>query len=286
MKKILGLLTGLLFFLLSSGSAYAESCSSSFPGQVTTEQIITITVSPTTPDLIYNLEVFKDGNPYANLDQTANSTSLIFSVGPYPEGYYGWSVWVKNSNGQTVNECSAPPLPKTTQVISPAGKFKGSGCGTAQAKCVPDPNGVSLTECQKNCKGTTSSSPSLNDPCLNPDKKTYNANCVACLGDLKNGFRENANNQSWTALGCIATDPQGFVSWLLGAVIGIAGGIVFLLILYGGFQILTSTGDPEKLTNGKEIIVSAIAGLLMIIFSVLLLKIIGVDILKIPGFST
>ncbi|MEW6609975.1 MAG: hypothetical protein AB1414_21440, partial [bacterium] len=54
----------------------------------------------------------------------------------------------------------------------------------------------------------------------------------------------------WTALGCIDVSPQGFISWLLQKVIGIAGGIAFLLILYGGFQILTSTGDPEKLASG------------------------------------
>lgn len=107
-----------------------------------------------------------------------------------------------------------------------------------------------------------------------------NQNCESCV------FQDNTRGKySWTALGCVPVDPQGFVSWLLGAVIGVAGGIVFLLILYGGFQILTSTGDPEKLNSGKEIIVSAIAGLLMIVFSVLLLKIIGVDILKIPGFQ-
>lgn len=90
----------------------------------------------------------------------------------------------------------------------------------------------------------------------------------------------------WTALGCIPVNPAGFVSWLLQKVIGLAGGIAFLLILYGGFQILTSTGDPEKLASGKDIIVGALAGLLMIIFSVLLLRIIGYDILQIPGFIT
>ncbi|MCL4382256.1 MAG: pilin [Patescibacteria group bacterium] len=285
MKRVLGVLIGLVFLILSSGSAYAENCSFSFPGQVTTAQIITITVTPTTLDSIYNLEVFKDGSPYANIDQTANSTSLIFSVGPYPEGFYGWSVWVKNSNGQTLKGCFAPPLPKTTQVVNSSGKFKGSGCGTAQAKCVADPNGVSLTECQKKCKNTLTSSPPPNDPCAGAGAIT-SSEYQKCNDCLKGNDPATAGKPgAYTALGCISTDPQGFVSWLLGAVIGIAGGIVFLLILYGGFQILTSTGDPEKLNNGKEIIVSAIAGLLMIVFSVLLLKIIGVDILKIPGFQ-
>jgi Co/Zn/Cd efflux system component len=71
----------------------------------------------------------------------------------------------------------------------------------------------------------------------------------------------------------------------LGAVIGIAGGIAFLLMIFAGFQIITSTGDPEKLNRGKEILTSAIIGLVVIVFSVFLLKLIGVDILQLPGFE-
>lgn len=89
----------------------------------------------------------------------------------------------------------------------------------------------------------------------------------------------------WTALGCVHTDPTEFVAQLLGWVMGLGGGIAFLLIVWGGFQILTSSGNPEKLNDGKEIIVSALTGLLMIVFSVILLKIIGVDILQLPGFG-
>lgn len=88
-----------------------------------------------------------------------------------------------------------------------------------------------------------------------------------------------------TALGCVKTDPEQFVGWFLGLAISIGGGIAFLLILWGAFQIITSSGVPEKLTSGREIIVSAISGLLMIVFSILILELIGVDILQIPGFG-
>lgn len=89
-----------------------------------------------------------------------------------------------------------------------------------------------------------------------------------------------------TQIGCIeAGSTSGFVGELFRLGTGMAGGIAFLLILFGGFQILTSAGNPERLNAGKELIGSAIAGLLMILFSVFLLKIIGVDILCIPGFG-
>lgn len=93
-----------------------------------------------------------------------------------------------------------------------------------------------------------------------------------------------------TAIGCITADGigggNGIVSQLFKVGTGIAGGIAFLLILFGGFQIMTSTGNPEKLNEGKELVASAVTGLLMIIFSVFLLKFIGVDLLCIPGFGT
>lgn len=89
-----------------------------------------------------------------------------------------------------------------------------------------------------------------------------------------------------TALGCIPTgNVNQFIAWFLKFAIGIGGGIAFLLMLIGVFQIITSAGDPERLKAGKELITSALIGLLMIIFSVFLLQLIGVQILQIPGFA-
>jgi hypothetical protein len=94
-----------------------------------------------------------------------------------------------------------------------------------------------------------------------------------------------SGNGSWTAIGCIPTDPSAFIGTILNFAIGIAGGIAFLLILLGGFQIMTSAGNPEQLNAGRELVTSAITGLILIIFSVFLLRVIGVDILGLPNFS-
>jgi hypothetical protein len=91
--------------------------------------------------------------------------------------------------------------------------------------------------------------------------------------------------KSWTAIGCIETTPQGFIGQFLTFAIGIAGGIAFLLILFGGFQMMTSAGNPERLTAGKELVGAAVSGLLLIIFSLFLLRLIGFSILGIPGFG-
>lgn len=88
-----------------------------------------------------------------------------------------------------------------------------------------------------------------------------------------------------TALGCIPTgDINEFAAWFLRWAIGIGGGIAFLLIIFGGFQIITSAGNPERIKAGKEQLTSAIFGLLFLVFSVFLLRLIGVDILRLPGF--
>lgn len=88
-----------------------------------------------------------------------------------------------------------------------------------------------------------------------------------------------------TAVGCINGNANDLFKYLFGFGTGIAGGIAFLLIIYGGFTMVTSAGNPEKLNEGKELVGSAIAGLLLIIFSVFLLKFIGFNVLCIPGFG-
>lgn len=96
----------------------------------------------------------------------------------------------------------------------------------------------------------------------------------------------NADDRITTALGCIPINNlNSFVGWLLGRLIFIASGIAFLLMAVGAFQILTSAGTPEKVKAGKELITSALTGLIFIILSMFILKLIGVDILHLPEFA-
>lgn len=88
----------------------------------------------------------------------------------------------------------------------------------------------------------------------------------------------------FTAIGCIPLlvgGTLGMVAFFLIVGGGIAGGITLILILYGGYMIMTSVGDPHKLQAGKELISSAIFGLIMVIFSILILRLIASDVLRI-----
>jgi hypothetical protein len=81
------------------------------------------------------------------------------------------------------------------------------------------------------------------------------------------------------------TTTGGFVSYLLRWGMGIAGGIAFIMIIYSGYLVISSGGNPQKLQAGKELLTAAISGLLLLVFGAFVLEFIGVDILNIPGFG-
>jgi len=94
----------------------------------------------------------------------------------------------------------------------------------------------------------------------------------------------NGNGIS-TAFGCIPYDASGFAAKFLQILFGVAGGIAFLLMVYGFILVATSSGDEKKLQGAKETVTSAITGLLISIFALLLFRLIAVNILQIPGLS-
>ncbi len=88
-----------------------------------------------------------------------------------------------------------------------------------------------------------------------------------------------------TGLGTLSTSPGGFVSSLLGILLSISGMIALYLIIRSGYQLMTSRGNPETIQEARNRLTSAIIGLLLIIFSLVIMSVIGVNLLKIPGFS-
>lgn len=87
-----------------------------------------------------------------------------------------------------------------------------------------------------------------------------------------------------TALGCLPYETDGFTSSLLLFLAGISGGITLIVMLMATIQIMTGGNNPEQVKKGKELFTGAVTGLLFIIFSVTLLKIVAGDIIKLPGF--
>ncbi len=88
-----------------------------------------------------------------------------------------------------------------------------------------------------------------------------------------------------TAIGCIPQDLKPFLAFLLKWALGISGGLILLMLIATGYQLLTSQGNPEKLQAAKENIVSIFSGLILIGFSLMLLQVIGANVLILPTFK-
>jgi hypothetical protein len=113
-----------------------------------------------------------------------------------------------------------------------------------------------------------SPTPSQNYPHCKPD-------CVQCLKD----------GGAYTALGCIPEGAGGVVNFLLRFAVGMGGGAAFLFMVGGAFKVMTSGGDPGRLSSGKNMISGGILGILVIVFATVILRVIGYDILRVPGFG-
>lgn len=91
--------------------------------------------------------------------------------------------------------------------------------------------------------------------------------------------RPNATHKGiLTDLGCIPYEAQDFVGGALRWAIGIGSGIAVLVLGYAAFLYVASGGDPKKIQSAKELVVALIGGLLLIVFSVLILNYLGVSL--------
>lgn len=147
----------------------------------------------------------------------------------------------------------------------------------------------------------------IKKPCLTGDPSTPNdlqsSQCLCVESNLQNTLKDlckpiassaeqgrcstcHSEGGIWTGIGCVDSNLQYFIErTLLGLGIGFAGGITLLCIIFAAFQMQTSRGNAEKIKKAQELLTNCVVGLMVIIFSMLILKIIGVDILRIPGFG-
>ena len=140
-----------------------------------------------------------------------------------------------------------------------------SGSGCSQYTCWTIGRG-------KSCRyGVQPQTPSV--PPVNP----VSGGGIQCGTDAEPGIS--------TAIGCIHTEPKALVTDLLKFATAISGGLAFLLMLLGAFQMITSAGNPDTLHAGRDRFTSAIIGLLIVIFSILLMQILSIDILGLGKFG-
>ncbi len=135
--------------------------------------------------------------------------------------------------------------------------------------------------------------PNLYPPSSNP---VPNNECKTLLVNPDNSpLYPMTGGRQFTMLGCINSGTQvgfnnntgasSFVQKLIEVITGFAGGLALLYLMYGAFIILTSQADPEKLNYGRRLIYGAITGLIITLSAVFIVNLIGLKILRIPGFS-
>jgi hypothetical protein len=94
-----------------------------------------------------------------------------------------------------------------------------------------------------------------------------------------------APNEVSTDFGCFPNDPIGFVQRFYGIGLAFVAMVALVTLIIGGYTILTSQGDPQRVRAGKSWIFYSIGGLMLAIFGYVVIQTIAGDILKIPGFS-
>lgn len=142
--------------------------------------------------------------------------------------------------------------------------------------CKPTSSGAGLSEefCHNYIIGNIKTVPKTPAELL--QNKEYTG-CIDCF--RKTGY--------WSALGCFyIADFKTFMEKnVFGILIGLAGIIALLCIIYSAISLQLSRGNPEKIKNAQERLTSCILGLLLIIFSMFILRLIGVSILGLPGLN-
>lgn len=140
------------------------------------------------------------------------------------------------------------------------GRRVASGtCPAATQKCCN--RFTSLCEAANNCPGSAG-------------MDEYDL-CYACMCE---------QGGTWTDLGCINTrSVNGIIISVVRIIFGVIGGIALILMISVGY--LYQTGNTENIEKAKKRVIALFSAIIFLVFSVLLLRIIGVNILDVttPG---
>ncbi|GAB4283487.1 MAG: hypothetical protein Kow0081_0070 [Candidatus Dojkabacteria bacterium] len=83
----------------------------------------------------------------------------------------------------------------------------------------------------------------------------------------------------YTAIGCIDPTPIGIITGIIRITLGIIGGVALIQIILAG--VAFQSGQEAQIEAAKKRLFATFGGLLLLIFSVLILRIIGVNVLDV-----
>jgi len=69
-------------------------------------------------------------------------------------------------------------------------------------------------------------------------------------------------------------DPVAFIGAIINVILSLLGIVAAAVLIYGGFVYITSTGDEQKISRAKSIILYAVIGLIVVGISGILVNVI------------
>lgn len=239
-----------------------------------------------------------------NFTPNQSSLTLNITVPNVPTGKYDvqiqpqlnqGGVGICQPRGITITNNGGGPAPSGPSCsFSPATLVKGATITITGSKFSPNEiyaitfGGFNIGNLQTDSTGSFSKSITLNQSGNNEmiriqgtGSNTTSTDCgiITSTSSTSGGQNPCTTGSCETALGSIPTNVSGFSGKILSIAIGLAGGIALIIMVVGAIKVLTSSGDQQKTAAGRDMIVAAVAGLLFLIFSALILRFIGSDLL-------
>lgn len=82
-----------------------------------------------------------------------------------------------------------------------------------------------------------------------------------------------------TAIGCVDPSPLGIITGLIRIALGVIGGVALIQLILVG--IMYQRGNEEEIKKARERLIAILTGVAFLVFSVLILRILGVNILDV-----
>lgn len=168
--------------------------------------------------------------------------------------------------------------------VAQANQKSGSAKQTAIDKCNNTYKSAAARAAQRNSGGSNNTGGSGSNTQANP-KDCSNLSGVAqrdCLANNAAGGQQaqaglGGGNAAQSAGSTLEGDPKNtsIVQWVNAAYtyLAVIGGLLaVLMLIYAGYRYMTSYGDPEKISDAKDIVEKTLLGLSLLILAALILN--------------
>lgn len=278
-----------IFFILHTRIASAASCTNvnMIPGSGNVNQVFTLTAQCDPADSRYN--VLTTYGPEQTVVPSMSGIvevtggELTFTIRPDASSQPGiyTAVVVYTASLEPVGQTSfeiKPTTDPTRKVCCSVNSSDANFCTSLEVLVATEPNCVvsaNSLECPSLCQAVWAGSMS----CGGPNSDLWF--CAAARQGHASLCVDNGVTGIESAIGCIPIESvdqttEFFIRWSL----GVAGGLGLFLIASSAIKIMTTKGDPKRLQDARDTLSSAIAGLVLLVLSLYIVRFIAQELLN------